>query len=219
MSYPSAPWSLRGYAYQTVQLIRNDQARLLIPDQFEIVSVIPNHTLGGIYLSSYINGSSLEYSELIVVSGLVSYAGKTGIWVSHIYVDNPDSVAGGREIWGLPKELAQFTWEQGQRRYCKVQQGDRLLYTFRSDWQLPLWRQPIAGQALSTLVDQVLLFDAKASANFAVVGAELHVPSTSPFASLGLTSPWLVVAAESLDLTVRAPQAIGVEGAHQTILR
>jgi acetoacetate decarboxylase len=30
-------------------------------------------------------------------------------------VDNPDSVAGGREIWGLPKELAEFSWLGGDR--------------------------------------------------------------------------------------------------------
>jgi acetoacetate decarboxylase len=54
----------------------------------------------------------LEYSELIVIAGLVRYSGQIGGWVSHIYVDNADSVAGGRNIWGLPKELAEFIWEK-----------------------------------------------------------------------------------------------------------
>ncbi|MDX2214583.1 MAG: acetoacetate decarboxylase family protein [Oculatellaceae cyanobacterium bins.114] len=208
MTYPLVPWLLRGYAYQSVQLLPNNQVRSLIPDAFEIVSVFPNYTLGGVYLSSYVKGSILEYNELIVIAGLVNYAGKIGAWVSHIYVDNPISVAGGREIWGLPKELAQFTWEQNQYHYCKVQQGDRLLCTFRSDWQLPLWRQPIAGQAFSTLDHRVLLFAGQASANFAIAGAELNVPDNSPFFDMGLTTPFLVMACNALEMVVHAPQTL-----------
>ncbi len=68
-------------------------------------------TLGGVYLSYYGSGSALEYSELIIIGAIAGYQGKFGGWVTHIYVDNPDSVAGGREIWGLPKELAEFSWE------------------------------------------------------------------------------------------------------------
>lgn len=209
MLYPTAPWSLHGYAYQTVYLIPNEKAQLLIPKEFEIISVLPNYTLGGVYLSSYIRGSILEYNELIVIPGLVSYAGKIGVWVSHIYVDNPHSVAGGREIWGLPKELAQFTWEQRHNSYCKVQQGDRLLCTFQSGWRFPLWRQAIAGQALSTLESQILVFSGNATANFALVGAELNIPPSSPFASLELTSPRATVACDSLNLVVHRPNVVG----------
>jgi acetoacetate decarboxylase len=45
----------------------------------------------------------LEYNELIIIAAVLGYKGKFGAWISHIYVDNPDSVAGGREIWGYLK--------------------------------------------------------------------------------------------------------------------
>ena len=115
MPYPPAPWTLQGYALQTLQLIDIERVRPLIPPEFDIVSVLPGKTLGGVYLSSYGSGSVLEYSELIVNAAIVHYSGKSGGWVSHLYVDSADSVAGGREIWGLPKELAEFTWEKGSR--------------------------------------------------------------------------------------------------------
>ncbi|HEY9821570.1 MAG TPA: acetoacetate decarboxylase family protein, partial [Candidatus Sericytochromatia bacterium] len=105
MTYPPAPWTLQGYAIQSLQLIDIERVRPLIPTEFEIISVLPGKTVGGVYLSYYGSGSVLEYSELIVAAGMVRYSGKIGGWVSHIYVDNADSVAGGREIWGLPKEL------------------------------------------------------------------------------------------------------------------
>jgi acetoacetate decarboxylase len=110
MTYPQAPWKLQGYALQTLNAVNIEDSRSFVPPELEIISIFPGKTLGGVYLSAYESGSILEYNELIVVAALVSYKGKIGSWISHIYVDNEDSVAGGREIWGLPKEMAQFTW-------------------------------------------------------------------------------------------------------------
>ncbi|WP_323315422.1 hypothetical protein [Limnoraphis robusta] len=64
---------------------------LVIPSQFNIIS--PWHqTLGGIYISTYESGSILQYNELIVFSGWVSYSGQWGRWIFHFYVDDQDSV-------------------------------------------------------------------------------------------------------------------------------
>lgn len=76
MAYPQALWTLQGYAIQTVQLIDIEQVRPLIPSELEIVSIWPGKTVGGVYLSYYGSGSVLEYSELIVVAGVVSYSRK-----------------------------------------------------------------------------------------------------------------------------------------------
>ena len=52
-------------------------------------------------LANY-TGGTLAYHELIVFS----HATTRGMVISHIYVDAEQSMHGGREIWGLPKELA-----------------------------------------------------------------------------------------------------------------
>jgi hypothetical protein len=69
---------------------------------------------GGIMLADYAGGT-LRYHELIVFSGLV---------VSRIYVDSPESMRGGRAIWRLPKELAEFDYS---RTAVEVRQGGRVL--------------------------------------------------------------------------------------------
>jgi hypothetical protein len=69
---------------------------------------------GGILLANYAGGT-LSYHELIVFSGLV---------VSRIYVDSPESMRGGRAIWRLPKELAEF---DHSRTAIEVRQGGRVL--------------------------------------------------------------------------------------------
>ena len=56
-------------------------------------------------LANYTSGT-LVYRELIVFS----HATARGMVVSHIYVDDEQSLSGGHEIWGLPKELAEFEY-------------------------------------------------------------------------------------------------------------
>lgn len=59
MTYPSAPWTLKGYAVQTLQLVDSAQARSFVPPDLDIISVLPGKTLGGVYLTSYRPGSVL----------------------------------------------------------------------------------------------------------------------------------------------------------------
>ncbi len=206
MPYPQAPWTLQGYAIQTLHLIDVDRVRSLIPSELEIISVLPGKTLGGVYLSYYGQGSVLEYSELIVISGVVAHSGKLGGWISHIYVDNPDSVAGGREIWGLPKEMAEFTWETGER--VTVRQGNRTLCSLNYKQQSFAWRQWLGASSFSTKDLDLLLFPAEVESRLGFVGSNLEVPAESPFSGIGLGQPFLTVRCENMTLRVGAPEVI-----------
>ncbi len=206
MAYPQAPWTLQGYAFQTVQLVDIDRVRPLVPSELEIISVWPGKTLGGVYLSSYQSGSVLEYNELIVIAAGLSYRGKFGAWVSHIYVDHPDSVAGGREIWGLPKELADFTWENGR---VTVRQGNRILCSLSYNRQGFGWQQRGSASSFSTIGSDLLLFPFEFESRFGLVGSKLEVPAESPFASLSLGQPWLTISCDQLRLSVAAPEVVG----------
>ncbi|NET68470.1 MAG: acetoacetate decarboxylase family protein [Moorea sp. SIO1G6] len=226
MTYPTPPWTLQGYAIQTLQLIDIERVRSLIPPEFDIVSLLPGKTLGGVYLSLYGSGSVLEYSELIVVAGRVRYSGKTGGWISHIYVDNHDSVAGGREIWGLPKEIAEFTWEKCDHvawptanrstRYhhrVTVRQGENTLCRFsynhaKFGWQMPL-PLTLNDNVLSTLSGNILYFNGDFKSRLGLVASQLEVPPESPFANLGLKQPWLTLDMDKLCLTAGEPQVVG----------
>ena len=209
MPYPSAPWELKGYALQTLNLIDLEKARPLVPPDLEIISLWPGKTVGGIYLSSYGSGSVLEYSEAIVVSALVSYGDKWGAWISHIYVDNEDSVAGGREIWGLPKERAEFAWETGAPMRVSVAQSDRLLCNLTYERPLFTLPLPISGPFLSILESDFLFFQGNFKSNLGLINGNLEIPTNSPFASLNLEKPLLIFYCDDLRLVAEAPEAVG----------
>jgi hypothetical protein len=67
-------------------------------------------------LATY-TGGTLAYHELIVF--------RRPFVVAEIYVDDARSRAGGREIWNLPKELADF--EVGRGRFEVRRDGELLL--------------------------------------------------------------------------------------------
>ena len=143
MAYPAPPWRLKGHALAVPRLVDLHHARPLMPPELAIVPVLPGKTLGLVYLATYRPGSSLQYHELIVAHALVRNRVRPGFWISHIYVDNPDSTAGGREVWGLPKELAEFTWAAGTASSIVVRQGERGLCAVRSGHPYWLPRTPL----------------------------------------------------------------------------
>jgi len=204
--YPQAPWTLQGYAVATLHLIEIDRVRSLIPQELDIISVLPGKTVGGVYLSDYGFGSVLEYSELIVVAAAVTHSGKIGGWVSHIYVDNPNSVAGGREIWGLPKEFADFSWGENS---VTVQQSNSTLCTLNYNSLFSLGLKPRLGaSSFSTKNADLLIFTFDVEAQFGLVNAQLKVPSNSPFADLIVGQPWLAISVTQMRLTVNAPAVL-----------
>jgi hypothetical protein len=78
--------------------------------------LIPRGPTSGLLLATY-TGATLAYHELIVF--------RTGLVISHIYVDDERSLSGGREIWKLPKELAEFTVSPG--RFTARRAGELLV--------------------------------------------------------------------------------------------
>lgn len=206
MPYPQTPWQLQGHAIQTLHLVDIDRVRSLIPNELNIISVWPGKTLASVYLSDYQSGSVLEYRELIVASALVSYQGKIGSWISHIYVDHPDSVAGGREIWGLPKELAKFTWNENS---VTVHQENLLLCSLKYQQPSWLWRQRFGTSGFSVMGGDLLNFPVEFESSWGLLGCQLDISSESPFGGINLVQPFLTVRSEDLRLKVSAPEVVG----------
>ncbi len=207
MSYPSPPWTLKGYALQTLQFVDCDRIRGFIPPELEIFSVGFGKTIGGIYISTYQAGSTLEYNELIVSPAIVTYKGTWGGWITHIYVDHPDSVAGGREIWGLPKELATFNWEgnncitisQDSKQLCSLKY-ETANFGFPVNLSLP---------AFGLLGSEVLQFQASFQAQVSLMNGKLTIPNESPFASFGLDHQNFTFSLNPLQVTTHIPKKMG----------
>jgi acetoacetate decarboxylase len=210
MSYPSAPWHLDGTALASFQAIDLATAKQFIPIDFDIVSVLPGKTLGCLYLSAYEPSSTLQYHELIVAPALVSYRGKIGAWISHIYVDNPQSVEGGRNIWGLPKQMADFTWDDQQ--VTVSQDRNCLCRVDRSPLALPLslWGNfKLSGSVFSGLERDILSFQGDVSSGLKWTPSSLTIPPSSPFASIDFSHSLFSVRLDRLQLTANAPSIVG----------
>ena len=102
-AYPPAPWTATSQYW--AGFFRADQPaslprglRPLLGARTRVVTMV-----------RYLPGSTLVYDELIVaVPVLLGW--RPGLYIDHIWVDSLASLWGGRRIWGLPKNLANFAW-------------------------------------------------------------------------------------------------------------
>ncbi len=100
--HPPAPWALRGACAVVLVPLRAERVRPFVPGGVGLVAA-RGWTLGGLLLAAYEDGATLTYDELIVFCGVGrAGGGRPGAIVSHLWVDSPASVAGGRRSWNLP---------------------------------------------------------------------------------------------------------------------
>ena len=189
--HPPAPWRLGGPAVVVPALVPIDRALEVIPGSLQVVPVAPGHTLGGLIAVTYEPGSTLTYSELVVSAGLVRSGRHVGGWISHIWVDSQQSVTGGRSIWKLPKELAEFDLDRrsdGSQRVTVRAGGTTLLRIAAAP--------PRAKVPLASLVPMISASDGGAEHWFTLgrsalragpARVKVEIPEESAFAALGLT--------------------------------
>jgi acetoacetate decarboxylase len=93
-----------------LRLLRLREAQRNLPAHVRLVPVLPGRTLGVVFCGRYEAGSTLRYDELICSPGLARCRGRLGWWISDIFVNETQALAGGRTHWGLPKQYARFDW-------------------------------------------------------------------------------------------------------------
>ncbi len=63
-----------------------------------------------------------------------TYQGEMIFFNTHLYLDNPEAICAGREIWGAPKEYAQVIFEtKGNLIYCQTIKEGVPIMTITSD--------------------------------------------------------------------------------------
>ena len=105
VTYPPEPWFLGGSLLVSVFLVPVAD----LPARF---ATLPKLTLGrraivGVAFANYAPGGVLAYDELLVATPVIA-RGRLRITIPQIWVDSPQSLAGGRALWGIPKRLATF---------------------------------------------------------------------------------------------------------------
>ena len=122
VSYPAAPWHMVGSLWLTL---------------FKVARPVDELRPSGIYgaaFVSYEEGSPLTYSELLVARPISTDDHGRRVSITDIWVDSPASVAGGRELWAIPKGLCDFSMESEHRGPFTT-----------TDWTARLGRTPIAS--------------------------------------------------------------------------
>ncbi len=123
VAYPDAPWHLVGSMWLTVFRLGHDVDRLR-----------PRGVYGAAFVS-YEEGSPLTYAELVVARLLRRGEGHgRRVTITDIWVDSPASRAGGRELWAIPKDLAEFDLVTARRGPVAT-----------ADWSATTGRRPVAS--------------------------------------------------------------------------
>lgn len=104
--YPPEPWDLQGLGYVALWLV---PTRVLppLPDGVRAVSVFGRSVVATGFVD-YQPGGLLPYHE-VLAAPLVRSGLRVGLSITDIWVDSAASKAGGRELWGIPKEMADFS--------------------------------------------------------------------------------------------------------------
>jgi hypothetical protein len=121
VSYPAAPWRMVGSLWLTLFRLRHP-----------VDDLRPAGVYGAAFVS-YEEGSPLTYSELLVARPVATQAHGRRVTITDIWVDSPASVAGGRELWAIPKGLCDFTLDTSHTGPLST-----------TEWSARLGRSPIA---------------------------------------------------------------------------
>jgi acetoacetate decarboxylase len=203
---PPAPWRLRGSVTIVPAVARLADARARVGSAGRVMPVAPGRTLGGALLASYESGSTLRYHELLVASALVRRGPTIGLWVDHAWVDSASSLAGGRQIWGIPKRRARFS--EPEHGAMEVRADDGALLTVRSGAPRALVPQPLLAPFFGTLGSGARWSLGRGVGLLGVARVWLRIPDGSVLAELELEWPSFALTGRAL-ISVHPPRGRG----------
>ena len=203
--YPDPPWHTHGRAF--VQPFLVDAREVALPPGFEIVSVL-GRAVGVLGLVEYTAPSPLAYAELVWLPCLVRAGGVRRYYVDKMYVDDAASLAGGRELWALPKQLARFEIGDGE---ALVETEDGATLELELSRRGPAPRVPFAGGTVQHGGDDLVLFKGSGSARVSSGGLRVRsargVDSWNAFAS-AKRLPAMGAALADFRITMHPPRRV-----------
>jgi hypothetical protein len=202
-NYPDAPWTSQGKMWFG---IFKTQTPFDLPD--DLIGVLNSH-LVIVSIIRYLK-AAIIYDELII-GRMARHGRKLGVYVNHIWVDHYDSLMGGREIWGLEKQMAQFEWSDSSV-HISDDRGSLLTAHFDRDSKffLPGW---VPTPGFGFLNDKWTYFYADFTGKFSKPGMTLtewsdrFSPLTKPNPVFGYYSP-------SFNMKINAPSFFSTNGTH-----
>lgn len=105
-AYPPEPWDLHGHAYVGVWLLPAGLAPPPPSPRTPAIRVFGRVVVAAAFFR-YDEPSPLTYDE-IMTTVLVREGWRPRVAITHIWVDSEASRDGGRALWAIPKDLAEF---------------------------------------------------------------------------------------------------------------
>ena len=105
-SYPAEPWDLHGHAYVGMWLLPRDRTPAPHSPATKVVTIFGRAIVCAAFFV-YEEPSPLTYNE-IMTTVLVREGWRLRVSITHIWVDSEASRDGGRALWAIPKDLADF---------------------------------------------------------------------------------------------------------------
>ena len=108
-SFPPSPWRLTAHAYVGVFLVPRAQLPAPHSSETKPITIFGRGIVAAAWFK-YEDPSPLTYNE-IMSTLLVRKGWRPLVSITNIWVDSVASRDGGRALWGIPKELAEFEVE------------------------------------------------------------------------------------------------------------
>lgn len=187
-----------------LHLIDIKRVRPFIPEELTIKTILPGKTLGLVFMTSMGPESTLPYHEFIIAPAFVKAKNKTGFYVTHIFVDNKQSQTGGRENFGLDKQMAEFNWnwKSGKPGGISIFQDGHNIFTMKYAAKLGKLPARISGGVFSILEDKLIWCNNIFKAKFGLTKVKYHCPKGTSFGmdlkKIGLRNPILSIMGEQM---------------------
>jgi hypothetical protein len=219
VSYPPAPWNLKGHLYGSLWLVPRREITASVPDELQVITNPLGYSCAFAGFVEYREGSPLTYHELL--GGILvrrKGSARLALHVTHIWVDSVASLYGGRELWGVPKELASFKFDYANdchelRGVAQDADGSQLAegYFATGRGLLDRFKLIVPFPNLQMLNGRLVASSAAMRSNFhPSAGVGMTVPQNSVLASLGIAgkTPFLNFAGLNFNIHLEAAKPL-----------
>ena len=191
--YPAEPWDLHGHAYVGVWLLPRDRAPEPHSSATRTVTILGRAIVCAAFFV-YDEPSPLTYDE-IMATVLVRDGWRPRVSITHIWVNSAASRDGGRELWAIPKELADFEVAP-HSSYAAQGIGSLTLGRVR---RLP-WRLPLGFRIAQDRNWALLVSPVAGRVRFGHATARWSLAGDGPLAFLAGRKPLLTLAVRPFHL-------------------
>jgi hypothetical protein len=186
-AYPPEPWHLRGQLHGSLFAVPLADIPVDVPPGCRPVRIGGKGVVGAVWVS-YEPGGVLSYRELMTTL-LVRRGVRLMPTITHIWVDSLASRDGGRALWGIPKGLASFVFDD-MHHSARDDDGPLATGSVRPTLRLP-GRWPVRFRVAQVLDGRAKISAVRSTATVGLAVASFEADPSGPLGFLAGRRPLL----------------------------